>query len=75
MGWSNTVSEPAFGASSADASIKSKLINLMTSVRTLMRSEFMFFLFEGHGRGGERKVYTLMKCSTADCDKFDFDCL
>jgi hypothetical protein len=41
VGWSNTVSEPAFGASSAgDASIKSKLINLMTSVRTLMRSMF-----------------------------------
>jgi hypothetical protein len=44
VGWSNAVSEPAFGASSVggDASIKSKLINLMTSVRTLMRS--MFFL-------------------------------
>jgi hypothetical protein len=39
VGWSNTVAEPAFGASSGgDASIKSKLINLMTSVRTLMRS-------------------------------------
>jgi len=38
VGWSNTVSEPAFGTSSGgDASIKSKLINLMTSVRTLMR--------------------------------------
>ncbi|PMD31214.1 Yos1-like protein [Hyaloscypha variabilis F] len=38
VGWSNTVAEPAFGASSGgDASIKSKLINLMTSVRTLMR--------------------------------------
>ncbi|CCU76113.1 unnamed protein product [Blumeria hordei] len=38
VGWSNSVSEPAFGATSGgDASIKSKLINLMTSVRTLMR--------------------------------------
>ncbi|PMD51663.1 Yos1-like protein [Hyaloscypha bicolor E] len=38
VGWSNTVSEPAFGAGSAgDASIKNKLINLTTSVRTLMR--------------------------------------
>jgi len=37
VGWSNTVSEPAFGAGAADASIKSKLVNLMTSVRTLMR--------------------------------------
>lgn len=38
VGWSNTISEPAFGASSGgDASIKNKLINLLTSVRTLMR--------------------------------------
>jgi len=38
VGWSSTVSEPAFGTSSAgDASIKTKLINLTTSVRTLMR--------------------------------------
>ncbi|XMA19510.1 hypothetical protein WAI453_012301 [Rhynchosporium graminicola] len=38
VGWSNSVAEPAFGTGSAgDASIKSKLINLMTSVRTLMR--------------------------------------
>ncbi|KAH8767036.1 Yos1-like protein [Hyaloscypha finlandica] len=38
VGWSNTVSEPAFGTGSAgDASIKNKLINLTTSVRTLMR--------------------------------------
>jgi hypothetical protein len=40
VGWSNTVAEPAFGGgSSGDASVKSKLVNLMTSVRTLMRSE------------------------------------
>lgn len=39
VGWSNSVSEPAFGTGSGrDASVKSKLINLMTSVRTLMRS-------------------------------------
>ncbi|KAH8676657.1 Yos1-like protein [Tricladium varicosporioides] len=39
VGLSNSVNEPAFGASSGggDASIKSKLVNLMTSVRTLMR--------------------------------------
>ncbi|PSS16964.1 hypothetical protein M430DRAFT_35559 [Amorphotheca resinae ATCC 22711] len=36
VGWSNSVSDPGFGGSN-DASIKSKLINLMTSVRTLMR--------------------------------------
>jgi len=38
VGWSNTVSEPAFGSGGGgDASVKSKLINLVTSVRTLMR--------------------------------------
>ncbi|TVY64225.1 Protein transport protein, partial [Lachnellula suecica] len=38
VGWSNAVSEPAFGAQGgSDASIKNKLIGLMTSVRTLMR--------------------------------------
>ncbi|ATZ51919.1 Bcyos1 [Botrytis cinerea B05.10] len=37
IGWSNSVAEPAFGGNSADTSIKSKLVNLMTSVRTLMR--------------------------------------
>lgn len=62
VGWSNSVSEPAFGTGSGgDASVKSKLINLMTSVRTLMRSMFPFscivrFLgrcrFRGAGGGG-----------------------
>ncbi|KAB8303376.1 hypothetical protein EYC80_004805 [Monilinia laxa] len=38
VGWSNSISEPAFGGgNNADTSIKSKLVNLMTSVRTLMR--------------------------------------
>ncbi|KAA8573999.1 hypothetical protein MFRU_001g01610 [Monilinia fructicola] len=38
VGWSNSISEPAFGGgNAADTSIKSKLVNLMTSVRTLMR--------------------------------------
>ncbi|KIN04620.1 hypothetical protein OIDMADRAFT_114632 [Oidiodendron maius Zn] len=38
VGWSNSVPDASFGASSGgDASIKYKLINLMTSVRTLMR--------------------------------------
>ena len=41
VGWSNTISDPGFGGgSSNDASVKSKLINLMTSVRTLMRSMY-----------------------------------
>jgi immediate early response 3-interacting protein 1 len=38
VGWSNSVPDASFGASAGDASVKSKLINLMTSVRTLMRS-------------------------------------
>ncbi|PQE14152.1 transport yos1 protein [Rutstroemia sp. NJR-2017a BVV2] len=38
VGWSNTMADPGFGGANAnDASVKSKLINLMTSVRTLMR--------------------------------------
>lgn len=38
--------EPSFGqgASGGDASVKSKIINLMTSVRTLMRSMSFFSL-------------------------------
>ncbi|PQE31331.1 hypothetical protein CJF32_00001918 [Rutstroemia sp. NJR-2017a WRK4] len=39
VGWSNTMADPGFGGTNAnDASVKSKLINLMTSVRTLMRN-------------------------------------
>lgn len=43
---STTVSEPAFGGGSGggDASIKSKIINLVTSVRTLMRSTFYHYI-------------------------------
>lgn len=45
VGWSNSVAEPSFGGgNNADTSIKSKLVNLMTSVRTLMRSTLFFFL-------------------------------
>jgi hypothetical protein len=42
VGWSNTTSDQGFGGGShgGDASVKSKLINLMTSVRTLMRSKW-----------------------------------
>lgn len=43
MGWSNTVAEPAFGGASSggDASIKNRLVSLISSVRTLMRSMFL----------------------------------
>ena len=49
VGWSNTVVEPAFGAGSSggDASVKSKLVNLMTSIRTLMRSMYLRNFYRG----------------------------
>lgn len=42
IGWSSSApSEPAFGTGVAgEASVKSKIINLIASVRTLMRSKF-----------------------------------
>lgn len=40
VGWTNTL-EPGFGGARDDASIKARLINLVSSVRTLMRSTFV----------------------------------
>lgn len=40
VGWGNTPIEPSFGGSNDAASVKGKLVNLISSVRTLMRSEF-----------------------------------
>ena len=40
VGLGNTPNEPSFGASNDAASVKGKLVNLISSVRTLMRSEF-----------------------------------
>ena len=37
VGWGTTQSEPGFGATQDNASIKAKMINLISSVRTLMR--------------------------------------
>jgi len=37
VGWSNASIEPGFGNSADASSMKTKLINLMTSIRTLMR--------------------------------------
>lgn len=40
VGWGNTPTEPSFGGARDDAaSVKGKLVNLISSVRTLMRSE------------------------------------
>jgi immediate early response 3-interacting protein 1 len=48
IGWSaSSATEPAFGAgagAAGDASVKAKIINLMTSIRTLMRSMLSYFL-------------------------------
>jgi len=41
IGWTNTL-EPGFGGARDDASIKARLINLVSSVRTLMRIPLMF---------------------------------
>ena len=62
VGWSNTVTDPGFGgAAGGDQSIKSKLINLMTSIRTLMRStcsSFHFFYLHIPGKyiSGQRAL-------------------
>ncbi len=46
VGWGNTPTEPSFGGAGNDAaSVKGKLVNLISSVRTLMRSEFLFFFW------------------------------
>ena len=40
VGWGNTPNEPSFGGGQNDAaSVKGKLVNLISSVRTLMRSK------------------------------------
>ena len=40
VGWGNTPTEPSFGGGQGDAaSVKGKLVNLISSVRTLMRSK------------------------------------
>lgn len=40
VGWSaQSQAEPSFGSGAGDASIKSKLINLISAVRMLMRSK------------------------------------
>ncbi|KAK3709278.1 hypothetical protein LTR37_011016 [Vermiconidia calcicola] len=44
IGWGNTQNEPAFGGGGMqdNASVKGKLINLINSVRTLMRIPLIF---------------------------------
>ncbi|CAI7576263.1 unnamed protein product [Penicillium pancosmium] len=40
IGWGRTQTEPAFGASQDSTSVKARLVKLIDSVRTLMRSTF-----------------------------------
>ncbi|KAH8591382.1 Yos1-like protein [Bisporella sp. PMI_857] len=37
VGWSSTLQDPGFGAQGQDVGVKGKLVNLVASVRTLMR--------------------------------------
>lgn len=51
VGWGNTPTEASFGGGGNDAaSVKGKLVNLISSVRTLMRSEFTFSYLPIRGR-------------------------
>lgn len=45
VGWGRTQAEPGFGASYDSTSVKAKSVNLIASVRTVMRSMFFLFLF------------------------------
>lgn len=40
VGWTASAADPGFGGQRDDASIKARLINLVSSVRTLMRSMY-----------------------------------
>jgi hypothetical protein len=60
VGMSTTISEPAFGGGAGgggDVSIKGRFVNLVTSVRTLLRSKFpirrrfLTFCEDGFGSG------------------------
>ncbi|KAK2732816.1 hypothetical protein FQN55_003917 [Onygenales sp. PD_40] len=44
IGWGRTQYDPGFGAAPDSTSIKAKSVNLIASVRTVMRSTFLLFL-------------------------------
>lgn len=55
IGWtSSAAADPGFGAPRDDASVKARLVQFVSSVRTLMRSKFTFFGCR-KWRGRERK--------------------
>ena len=65
VGWGNTPNEPAFGASNDAASVKGKLVNLISSVRTLMRSEIspsFGFFFKKKERKGVVMIIVPFSC-------------
>ncbi|GAQ08406.1 protein transport protein YOS1 [Aspergillus lentulus] len=44
IGWGRTQADPAFGATYDSTSIKAKSVNLIASVRTVMRSKLLSIL-------------------------------
>lgn len=87
VGWGRTQQEPSFGSSYDNSSIKARTVNLITSVRTVMRSMFSF-LAGCHrsinidnpkplGKAHDRFVLIVIPppCSTADRDKYGYYCL
>ncbi|KAL4781450.1 Yos1-like-domain-containing protein [Aspergillus varians] len=46
IGWGRQQADPAFGGAAYDnTSVKANIINLIASVRTVMRSTYLFFSF------------------------------
>ncbi len=79
VGWGNAQSDPGFGTSTDTTSVKAKMVNLIASVRTLMRSELgpplSHFLFEGCGIEGRYRIGRRAdgRDSTADSDQYSGD--
>jgi len=42
VGWGNVSQDPGFGGAADNTSVKAKIVNLIASVRTLMRSTYCF---------------------------------
>ncbi|KAI9879945.1 MAG: hypothetical protein M1830_006253 [Pleopsidium flavum] len=73
IGWGNAQSDPGFGASSDTASVKAKIVNLIASVRTLMRS-----MLQPQCQSEVHKEVCIVekadsKDSTANSDKYSGD--
>ncbi|KAH1495882.1 hypothetical protein KXV92_003962 [Aspergillus fumigatus] len=57
IGWGRTQTDPAFGATYDSTSIKAKSVNLIASVRTVMRSKLLSIL------------PSILACSVASLDR------